>query len=77
MRLWHISLGGSILTALLLAALFPPYSFALLAPVALTPILYAAAWEPDGRYRFLWGWLCGVIYCALVCGWIRDVLAAY
>ena len=77
MRLWHISLGGSILTALMLAALFPPFGWALLAPVALTPLLYAAAWEPDGRYRFLWGWLSGLLYWALVCGWIRDVLAAY
>ncbi len=77
MRLWHISLGGSVLTALLLAALFPPFGFTLLAPVALTPILYAAAWEPDGRRRFLWGWLSGLIYWAVVCSWIRDVLAAY
>lgn len=77
MRLWHISLAGSILTALLLAALFPPFGLAWLAPVALTPLLYAAAWEPDGRRRFLWGWLSGLIYWALVCGWIRDVLAAY
>ena len=77
MRLWHISLAGSVLTALLLAALFPPFGWAWLAPLALTPILYAAAWEPDGRRRFAWGWLSGLIYWAVVCCWIGDVLAAY
>ncbi len=77
MRLWHIALAGSLGTALLLAALFPPLSWTWLAPVALTPILYAAAWEPDARHRFAWGWLSGLLYWAAVCYWIRDVLAAY
>lgn len=74
---WQISLAGSVLTALLLAALFPPFSITLLAPVALTPLLYAMAQEPDGKQRFLWGWLCGFLYWLAVCHWIRDVLAAY
>lgn len=74
---WQISLAGSVLTALLLAALFPPFAVTILAPVALTPLLYALALEPDGRHRFLWGWLCGLVYWLAVCHWIRDVLAAY
>jgi apolipoprotein N-acyltransferase len=77
MRGWHLSLAGSVLTALLLALLFPPFDLALLAPVALSPLLYALAHEPFGWRRFLWGGLCGVLYWIIVCHWIRDVLAAY
>ncbi|WP_321475181.1 apolipoprotein N-acyltransferase [uncultured Paludibaculum sp.] len=74
---WQISLAGAVLTALLLAALFPPFQVTILAPVALTPLLYAMALEPDGKQRFLWGWFCGFLYWLIVCFWIKDVLAAY
>ncbi|QOY89256.1 apolipoprotein N-acyltransferase [Paludibaculum fermentans] len=74
---WQLSLAGSILTAVFLIVLFPPFQIPLLAPVALTPLLYALAQEPDGKHRFLWGWLCGFLYWVIVCHWIRDVLAAY
>lgn len=77
MRLWHLELGGSLLTALLLWALFPPLNLAFLAPLALAPLLYALAHEPFGHSRFLWSWLCGTLYWGLACNWIQAVLAAY
>jgi apolipoprotein N-acyltransferase len=77
MRPWQVSLAGSVLTALLLALLFPPFDLALLAPVALSPLLFALAHEPSGGRRFVWGWLCGFLYWIVVCHWIANVLAAY
>lgn len=77
MRAWHLSLAGAVLTALLLALLFPPYDLAFLAPLALAPLLYSLAHEPFGKRRFLWGWLSGFLYWIIVCHWIGDVLAAY
>jgi apolipoprotein N-acyltransferase len=77
MKLPWLLTAGSVLTALLLAALFPPLGWSALAPVALTPLLFALAHEPRAGRRFLYGWLCGALYWALVCYWIRDTLAAY
>jgi apolipoprotein N-acyltransferase len=77
MRAWQLALLGALLTAALLAALFPPVGAAVLAPLALTPILYALAHQPHWKSRFLTGWLSGFLYWLVVCHWIRDVLAAY
>ncbi len=77
MRAWQLPLAGAVLTALLLALLFPPFDLAFLAPAALTPLLFALAREPFPGRRFLWGWLSGFLYWIIVCHWIRDVLAAY
>lgn len=77
MRAWQLALLGALLTAALLAGLFPPFNAALLAPLALTPILYSLAHLPRWRGRFLTGWLSGFLYWLVVCLWIRDVLAAY
>ncbi len=77
MKLWQISLAGSVLTALCLAALFPPVDLPYLAPIALAPLLFAVAHQKLGKERFLWGWLSGFLYWALACFWIKDVLASY
>jgi apolipoprotein N-acyltransferase len=77
MRRWQLGLAGSLLTAALLAALFPPFNLPYLAPVALIPLLYALAHEPESRMRFFIGWLSGFVYWLVVCNWIRDTLAAY
>ncbi len=74
---WQIGLIGAVLTALLLAAIFPPWKLTFLAPVALTPLLYGLNAQVTWKARFLTGWLCGFIYWAAVCFWIGDVLAAY
>ncbi len=77
MRLPALCAGGAVLTGLLLASLFPPLGWNVLAPVALTPLLFAMAHEPRPLRRFLFGWLSGAVFWILVCHWIRDVLANY
>jgi apolipoprotein N-acyltransferase len=77
MRSWMLQLAGAALTAVLLAALFPPFGLAFFAPVALAPLLYAVAHQPFAGRRFLWGWLSGFLYWVIVCHWIGDVLLAY
>lgn len=77
MRLWQLTLGGSLLTGLLLVFLFPPADMRLLAPVALTPLLYALAHEPFPAWRFFWGWLAGFVFWVSVCYWIQAVLLGY
>lgn len=77
MRLGWLLASGSVLTALLLAALFPPLNWAVLAPLAPAPLLFALAHEPRAGRRFLAGWASGALYWILVCFWIRDVLASY
>lgn len=67
----------SLLSAGVMAALFPPLGWSMLAPVALAPMLWAAAEEPYGRWRFFYGWLAGLLYWLAVCHWIGNVLAAY
>lgn len=74
---WQIGLIGAVATALLLAAVFPPWKLAFLAPLALTPLLYAVTMQVTAKARFLTGWLCGFVYWVAVCYWIGDVLAAY
>lgn len=77
MRLWQLGAAGAALTGLLLAALFPPVSWAWLAPVALVPLLYALWHEPSAWRRFLNGWLAGFLFWLLVCHWIGETLDAY
>lgn len=77
MRLPWLPAAGPLLTAILLAALFPPVGWTFLAPVALAPLLFALAHEPRAGRRFLAGWAAGAVYWILVCYWIRGVLASY
>jgi apolipoprotein N-acyltransferase len=66
--------GAALLTAALLILAFPHFNFAFLAPVALAPLLWAAAKEPRHWRRFLLGWAAGVVYWAGACYWIQIVL---
>lgn len=66
--LWA-ALGG-----LLLAVTVPRFDAAVLAPVALTPLLFVAAREPRWWRRLLYGELAGVIYWMFVAPWIQHVL---
>src|SRR4051794_41922935 len=45
------------------------------APIALAPILVAAALEGRAVRRFFLGWTAGIVYWAGVCYWIQFVLA--
>jgi apolipoprotein N-acyltransferase len=64
----------AIASAVLLIALFPNYNLAPLAPVALTPLLIAAARERRWRRRFAFGYLAGVVYWFGLCNWIQWTL---
>lgn len=65
----------SLAAALLLILAFPRFSLAFLAPIALAPLMVAAAREPRPGRRFLAGWIAGVVYWFGVCYWIQFVLA--
>ncbi len=64
-----------ILSAALLILTFPGASFTWLAPIALTPLLWAAAREDRWWRRFLIGELAGIVYWFGVCYWIQFVLS--
>jgi len=68
---WLLALAS---TGLLVVA-FPRFNLVWLAPVALTPLLIAAARELRPRRRFLLGWAAGVVYWFGVCYWIQFVLS--
>ncbi len=70
---WLLSLA----TGVLLILIFPRFNFALLAPFALAPLLFAAARERRPWRRFLLGWACGIVFWFGVCYWIQFVLAVY
>jgi len=59
----------------MMALALPPWSLSFLATVALAPLLFALAHEPDGTARFLTGWAAGFMYWAGICFWIGEVLA--
>lgn len=67
----------SILTAVLLILIFPRYDLTWLAPVALTPLLFACAREPSWKQRFLQGWAGGFVFWFGVCTWIQFVLEVH
>lgn len=67
----------SLLTAFLLLAIFPRFSFYFLAPIALTPLLVALARTEDGWQRFIYGWAAGTFYWFFLCTWIQFVLEAH
>ncbi len=73
-----MNLALAVLTAVLLALLFPPYGLPLLAPVALAPLLYASMQEDSSwRRRFLFGEIAGTIYWLMHCYWVNHVLATH
>jgi apolipoprotein N-acyltransferase len=67
----------AIATGVLLVALFPAFNLALLAPVALVPLLWALAREPRQGRRFLLGWIAGAVFWGGACYWIYYVMHVY
>lgn len=67
----------AILSALLSIAVFPRWGLVWLAPVCLTPLLWAVFREPNPWRRALLGWAAGFVYWFGVCYWIRHVLEQY
>ena len=72
-----MNIALAVVSAVMLALLFPPYSVPMLAPVALAPLLYACVREGSWRRRLLMGEIAGVTYWLLHCYWINYVLATH
>jgi len=70
---WVLALAS----AALLILTFPRFQLTWLAPVALAPLLYAAARELRPFRRFLLGWAAGTVFWFGVCYWIQYTLAYY
>jgi apolipoprotein N-acyltransferase len=70
---WILALA----TSALLIAIAPRLSLGVLAPVALTPLLWALRAEPLFRKRFLYGLAAGIPYWFTICLWIQHVLAVH
>jgi len=67
----------ALLTGLLLVLLYPPFGFALLAPLSLTPLCLALGREFRPVARFALGFISGLVLWAGVCWWIAPVLAVH
>ena len=65
----------AIASAALLILTFPRFDVVWFAPVALAPLLIAAARESRPWRRFLLGWGSGIVYWFGVCYWIQFVLS--
>ena len=69
-----LNLALALATAVLLILTFPGFDFAVLAVVALTPLLVAMAREPSALRRLLIGEAAGIVYWCGTCYWIQFVL---
>ena len=67
----------ALLTSLLMTLAFPRFDLTWLMPVALTPLLVAAAREPRPLWRFMIGWLAGAGVLFGVTDWIRFVVSVH
>ena len=61
----------------LLAAVFPPHNLVWLAPLAIAPLLFAAAREDRWHWRFLMGYVAGIHYWFGLCSWIATTLGQF
>jgi apolipoprotein N-acyltransferase len=69
-----LNLALALATAVLLVLTFPGFDFAVLAVVALTPLLIATARETSPLRRFLIGEAAGIVFWCGTCYWIQFVL---
>jgi apolipoprotein N-acyltransferase len=73
--LW-MRIAAAVASGALVAGLFPPFSLAAMAWVAMVPLL-AALWSFDGKHAgrrgFLLGWLAGTVSCAIQFSWLGIV----
>lgn len=67
----------ALLSAALLILIFPGADLVWFAPVALMPLLIAAARQRRAVYRFLYGWTAGIVFWFGVCYWIQFVLEVH
>jgi apolipoprotein N-acyltransferase len=75
-RAFWMRVAAVAASGVLVAGLFPPFSVAAMAWVALVPLL-AALWSVEGkragRRGFLLGWLAGTVSCAIQFSWLGVV----
>jgi apolipoprotein N-acyltransferase len=69
-----LNLALALATAVLLVLTFPGFGFAVLAVVALAPLLVAMARERSPLRRFLIGEAAGIVYWCGTCYWIQFVM---
>ena len=67
----------ALLSAALLILCFPCYNQVWLAPVALAPLMIAAARESRKWRRFLLGYVAGAAYWFCVCNWIQLTIQTH
>jgi apolipoprotein N-acyltransferase len=67
----------AVLSGILLFLIHPRFNLTLLAAVAVTPLLVALAREWRPRYRFLLGYITGLVFWAGVNYWIQFVIAVH
>jgi len=72
-----VNFALSIGSAVLLILIFPRFDFTWLAPVALSPLLFACVRERSWKRRFLQGWASGFVFWFGVCYWIQFVLEVH
>jgi apolipoprotein N-acyltransferase len=65
------------LSGILLFLVHPRFELAVLAPVAVTPLVYALAREWRPKYRFLLGYITGFVFWAGVNYWIQFVISVH
>jgi apolipoprotein N-acyltransferase len=67
----------ALLSGILLFLIHPRWSLTFLAPVAVTPLLFALAREGRPKFRFLLGYVTGLTFWAGVNYWIQFVMAVH
>ena len=67
----------TLVSAVFLVFLFPPFGFWWLAPVALAPLLIACARETSWKRRWFYGWTAGFVFWCGLCPWIQFVLEVH
>src|ERR1700756_4597454 len=77
-----VNFSLALLSAVLLIFTFPNWmspgvGWAWLAPIALTPLLFALSREPRPLWRFLIGEFTGILYWFGICYWIQFVLEVH
>jgi Apolipoprotein N-acyltransferase len=72
-----IRIALAMASGLLLTIIHPSLNWTLLAPFAVTPLLYALAGEWRPKYRFLIGYAAGLVFWAAICYWIQFVMSVH
>jgi apolipoprotein N-acyltransferase len=67
----------AVTSGILLVLIHPKFDLVWLAPLAITPLIYALAQARSYRHRFLLGYLTGLVFWAGINYWIQFVMAVH